>query len=137
MYLSPMHAKATAGNNSAGPIYNVESSLGRQAESSRPSTAAYSFGTGVQRPKFGKSGCPGPGAYRLKPDLGKQFDSSKHSSSNAVFPVATKACTDKLYLSPEHDKQGAGASTPGPNTAEQYSSLGRQRRSLHSTAARW
>ena len=24
MYLSPMHAKATAGNNSAGPIYNVE-----------------------------------------------------------------------------------------------------------------
>eukprot|EP00891_Asterochloris_glomerata_P001279 jgi/Astpho2/1279/Aster-07123 len=42
-----------------------------------------------------------------------------------------------LYLSPEHDKQGAGASTPGPNTAEQYSSLWRQRRSLHSTAARW
>ena len=24
MYLSPMHARATAGNNSAGPIYNVE-----------------------------------------------------------------------------------------------------------------
>ena len=46
------------------------------------------------------------------------------------------ACV-QLYLSPEHDKQGAGASTPGPNTAEQYSSLGRQRRSLHSTAARW
>ena len=43
----------------------------------------------------------------------------------------------QLYLSPEHDKQGAGASTPGPNTAEQYSSLGRQRRSLHSTAAKW
>ena len=46
------------------------------------------------------------------------------------------ACA-QLYLSPEHDKQGAGASTPGPNTAEQYSSLGRQRRSLHSTAAEW
>ena len=46
------------------------------------------------------------------------------------------ACV-QLYLSPEHDKQGAGASNPGPNTAEQYSSLGRQRRSLHSTAAKW
>ena len=49
-----------------------------------------------------------------------------------LFP----ACA-QLYLSPEHDKQGAGVSTPGPNTAEQYSSLGRQRRSLHSTAATW
>ena len=60
----------------------------------------YSFGTGIQRPKFGKSGCPGPGAYRLKPDLGKQFDSSKHSSSNAVFPIATKACTEKVGIKP-------------------------------------
>ena len=46
------------------------------------------------------------------------------------------ACA-QLYLSPEHDKQGAGVSTPGRNTAELYSSLGRQRRSLHSTAATW
>ena len=60
----------------------------------------YSFGTGMQQPKFGKSGCPGPGAYRLKPGLGQQFDSSKHSSSNAVFPMATKACTEKVGIKP-------------------------------------
>ena len=59
-----------------------------------------SFGTGMQRPKFGKSGCPGPGAYRLKSDLGKQFDSSKHSSSNVVFTIATKACTEKVGIRP-------------------------------------
>ena len=54
----------------------------------------------MQRPKFGKSRSPGPGTYRLKPDLGKQFDSSKHSSTNAVFPVATKACTEKVGFKP-------------------------------------
>ena len=60
----------------------------------------HSFGTGMQRPKFGKSKFPRPGAYRLKPDMGKQFDSRKHSSSNAVFPVATKACTEKVGIKP-------------------------------------
>ena len=70
------------------------------AANSETSRLPYSFGTGMQRPKVGKSGCPGPGAYRLKPDLGKQFDSSKHSSSNTVFPVATKACTEKVGIKP-------------------------------------
>lgn len=43
----------------------------------------------------------------------------------------------QMYLSREHDKQSGSTSSPGPYTCSRYSSLGKQRPSLHRTAPQW
>lgn len=57
---------------------------------------AYSFPKQVQRPKEGKGKTPGPGEYRLKPDLDPQFNSSKLTSPRISFPIAPKDQCEKV-----------------------------------------
>ena len=59
---------------------------------------ACSFPKQVQRPKEGKAKTPGPGEYRLKPDLDPQFNSSRLTSPRISFPIAPKDQSEKVGL---------------------------------------
>ena len=58
--------------------------------------AACSFPKEIQRPKYGKGKQPGPGEYKLKPDLGLQMNSKRLNSPRASFPHAVKEQSDKV-----------------------------------------
>ncbi len=59
---------------------------------------ACSFPKQVQRPKDGKAKTPGPGEYRLKPDLDPQFNSSRRTSPRISFPIAPKDQSEKVSV---------------------------------------
>lgn len=42
-YISVEHSKAVGGDNSQGPIYNLNSSLGKQADSIKETPASYRY----------------------------------------------------------------------------------------------
>lgn len=57
-----------------------------------------SFPKDSQRPRHGKGKLPGPGEYKLKPDLGPQMNSKRLNSPRASFPQAVKEQSDKVCL---------------------------------------
>ncbi|KAA6417619.1 MAG: hypothetical protein FRX49_12411 [Trebouxia sp. A1-2] len=125
-YVSARHSKALGGNNSRGPVYNLEDSFGAQ-RLSRPNSASYSFPKQVQRPKEGKAKTPGPGEYRLKPDLDPQFNSSRLTSPRISFPIAPKDQSEKVYSGAASRTAFIGKESPGPQAYDQHGSgMGRQ-----------
>jgi len=85
---------------------HIQSSLGRQAESVRPNPGTMAFGTAQRLPRYGKSGVPGPGAYKLPVGLGQQKESKRSSSPRAVFGMCTRGMAEKVYLDMELMKVG-------------------------------
>lgn len=134
-YISAIHSNALGGNNSRGPVYNLEGSFGMQRQSMRPNSASFSFPKQIQRPKSGKGKSPGPGAYRLKNDLGPQFNSSKLSAPHISFPIAPKDQSDKVYSGLASEAAFIGKESPGPQAYDQHgSAMGRQALSARSNA---
>ncbi|KAK9829185.1 hypothetical protein WJX72_004374 [[Myrmecia] bisecta] len=135
-YISPEHSKATGGNNSCGPIYNLQSSLGPQAEALATTAAAITFGTSPRLPKPPRAAAPGPGAYKIKPALGKQFDSTMPNAPQSVFQVATRDALDKVYSGDKNlAKAFEGRESPGPMAYGAVSGVGRQKLSTRESPA--
>ena len=63
-------------------------------------SVACSFSKESQRPKYGRGKLPGPGEYKLKPDLGLQMNSKRLNSPRASFPQAVKEQSDKVRCKP-------------------------------------
>ena len=68
---------------------------------------------------------PGAGQYSIKSTVGKQVDSTKPSMPQHSFGPGTRAATNKLFISVEHEKSQHGLNSPGPATALPSSSMGR------------
>ncbi|DBB08674.1 TPA: hypothetical protein ACH3X3_008210 [Trebouxia sp. C0006] len=134
-YVSARHSRAVGGNYSRGPVYNLEDSFGAQRLSLRPNSASYSFPKQVQRPTEGKARTPGPGAYRLKPDLDPQFNSSRLTSPRISFPIVPKDQSEKVYSGAASETAFIGKESPGPQAYDQHGSgMGRQALSARSNA---
>eukprot|EP00877_Chromochloris_zofingiensis_P009552 jgi/Chrzof1/4850/Cz15g01160.t1 len=125
-YISPEHAKVMSGNNSQGPVYKIQSSMGPQPESNIKSAGTMSFGTSQRLPKPGKSGVPGPGHYTSSPALGEQKESKRSTSPRAVFGTSTRDGQAKVYLDMELMKTYYGKESPPPGSYNMPSALGDQ-----------
>ncbi|KAL3155294.1 hypothetical protein ABBQ32_013077 [Trebouxia sp. C0010 RCD-2024] len=132
-YISARHSQAVGGNNSRGPVYNLEDSFGPQHLSLRPNSASYSFSKQVQRPQEGKGRLPGPGQYRMKG--GDQALSTHLASSSVCFPLAPRNQADKVYSGAASETAFLGKESPGPMAYDQHhSGIGRQALSARSNA---
>jgi len=140
VFLTPEHAKTDYGKNSPGPVYDLKSSLGKQATSRNESMPLYSFGTAdrfAKGAKSGKAAVPGPGAYQVPSSIGKQADSNKGTAPEYGLGTSTRAHQEKVFLSQDQAKINFGINSPGPSAYNCRSSVGEQANSKNESAPSW
>lgn len=140
VFLTPEHSKSDYGKNSPGPIYDLKSSVGKQASSKNYSASEFSFGTADRFAKA-KTGpgqsVPGPGAYQSPSSIAKQVPSAKTTAPDYGFGSSTRAHAEKVFLSEEQAKIQYGAGSPGPSVYQSKSSVGKQPSSKNESAPSW
>ncbi|KAK9819067.1 hypothetical protein WJX81_000667 [Elliptochloris bilobata] len=129
--------RAQGGNNSQGAIYRVQDSLGTQQLSTLPSAPVSGFGTGKRPGMADRTRVPGPGAYKARPALGLQVDSTKQSASVVAFSSATRDAAGRVFISVDHEKSGYGRESPGPSAYLVAGGLGRQQLSERESLPQW
>ena len=130
VFITEEHNKINFGIHSPGPsAYNAGSSVGKQTRSDNTSAPSWQIGKDSRfQYDFVKRAqkVPGAGQYSIKSTVGKQVDSTKPSMPQHSFGSGTRAATNKLFISVEHEKSQHGLNSPGPATALPSSSMGRQ-----------
>mmetsp|Transcript_28278 Transcript_28278/g.72720 ORF Transcript_28278/g.72720 Transcript_28278/m.72720 type:complete len:318 (+) Transcript_28278:562-1515(+) len=130
LYASREQSKATPGNESQGPVYNMPDSVGKQSDSRKITPPSYGFGSStrpsISGPKS-KSAEPGPGAYKAPDSVASQHDSRKKNSESAVFGTGTRAGTEKQAVeTKEQEVAMYGKESPPPNFYNLRGSIGKQ-----------
>jgi len=130
LYASREQSKATPGNVSQGPVYNMPDSVGKQSDSRKITPPSYGFGSSIRPSMSGpksKSAEPGPGAYKSPNSVASQYDSRKKNSESAVFGTAERRHTEKQAVeSKEHEVALYGKESPPPNCYNLRGSIGKQ-----------
>lgn len=129
VFLTEEHQKSGYGKWSPGPVYTLHSTIGPQQTAKNESLPLYSFGSAgrfertVERRSADK---PGPGAYSQSPSIGPQATSNRRSAPKHRLGTATRDGEAKVYMSEEQSKSNFGSNSPGPNTYDPPSSIGKQ-----------
>lgn len=115
VWISQEHQKTDMyGLNSPGPAtYALKTTLGRQDESTIPSTPTWVI-AGRRNEKGAWKNTPGPAEYTMIPAVGVQPDSRRPSSATPSFGSGTRNQRAKIYLGDGHEKASHGKNTPGP-----------------------
>eukprot|EP00879_Flechtneria_rotunda_P016706 GHRR01017482.1.p1 GENE.GHRR01017482.1~~GHRR01017482.1.p1 ORF type:complete len:306 (+),score=70.82 GHRR01017482.1:1571-2488(+) len=141
VYLDPELMKTYYGKESAPPgSYNVPGALGRQVASTKESAPGIKIGTSLRALDYQVARAkdmPGAGQYNTYKAVGKQPLSAKKTLPAHSFGKSTRDATKKTFISKEHEKQAFGMSSPGPGTAQPYTSSGSQQLSTKHTNPTW
>ena len=134
LYLDQETSNSTRGLPvwSPGPLaYTLPSSIGKQADSSKKSSATSKFSTqdrfGVANyPELRRAAqLPAADAYTLQSSYGTQLLSGKKTYPTMGIPKGTRAAREKQSISWEHDKINYGRTGPGPAYYDPPSSIGK------------
>eukprot|EP01024_Parvocaulis_polyphysoides_P028180 TRINITY_DN25490_c0_g1_i3.p2 TRINITY_DN25490_c0_g1~~TRINITY_DN25490_c0_g1_i3.p2 ORF type:complete len:270 (-),score=29.72 TRINITY_DN25490_c0_g1_i3:241-1050(-) len=140
-YLGNEHDKAkvrsSGGNNSAGPIYQLSASLGKQQLTTNTTAPQFAFGSEKRQGLASKIKVPGPGTYKSYSTLGQQPLSSKENCSTTRFGSGTREAANKQFISADHEKSSYGQTSPGPGVYNVSGGIGKQILSQREEAPSW
>ena len=134
-YLSADHARVMPGNSSPGSVYNISSSIDRQALSGNENSSAFSFGSEERLSnRRTKNPVPGPGSYKVASSVAPQCESTKKSAPQMGFGSSVRDSNGKVFITKQHDKVNFGVHSPGPSQYTAGSGMGTQHNSRKSSA---